>query len=312
MGMLWPPICRLRNSHRFHPPLRRLLQAALVSFAALGLGLCSASADNWNDTQIRKLQEALIWTTDYEGLVDGKLGPGTVEAISKFQARIGNTVTGHLSSDEYIKLVKLGTANRAAMGFKQFTDDFAGVSVGIPLSLVSGPSLTKWGKHWDSKQSGLSIDTLRFDSDVSFRDLYTKLVSINKRKVAYERLVDNDWFVIAAFEGDAAVYVRANLVALPDQRSEIRGFSVWMSKNRPNGYQSIPPAMLSSFRYHTDQKNDASTNAPMGGTVVPVSSDKPPTVVENPPPRPIKTTGTPTSAGNCLNGLGDCPLLTFK
>jgi hypothetical protein len=144
---------------------------------------------------------------------------------------------------------------------------------------------------------------LRLNSDISFHDLFLKLKTMNGRRVSYERFVDNDWFVIAAFEGDAAVYVRANLVSPADQRPEIRGFSVWMGKDRPTSYEAIPPAMLSSFRWNTDKKNDASANAPMGA-LVPLNSDKPPVVAANPPPpRAIATTGPPA---NCINGLGDC------
>src|SRR5258708_3736074 len=217
MRTFFPRVQGLTKSRPHTLSLGKLIRLAFAGGAALCLGLAPAHPESLNDVQIRKLQEALIWTTDYEGLVDGKSGPGTLEAISKFQARIGNPVTGQLSPAEFIKLIKLGTANRASVGFAQFTDNDDGVAVGVPLGLVSGPTTTKWGKHWYSKQAGLSIDTLRFNSEISLRELYTKLIGINNRKVAYQRLVENDWFVIAAFEGEAAVYVRANLVTPPDQ-----------------------------------------------------------------------------------------------
>lgn len=284
----------------------RFLRFVVAIVALLCVELRVAKSDDWNDFQIRKIQEALIWTTHYEGLVDGKMGKGTTQAIAKFQADMGNVATGNLSSNEYFQLLKLGTQKRAAIGFVQFTDDRAGVSVGIPRSLLPSPAPTRLGTGWYNREAGLAIDTLRLDGDISFLDLFTKLKTMNSRKVSYERFVDNDWFVIAAFEDGAAVYVRANLVSFPDQRREIRGFSVWMSKDRPSSYQAIPPAMLSSFRWNTDQKNDASTNVPMGGELLPAKSEKLPVLIENPPPRAIATTGTPSSAKNCLNGLGDC------
>jgi hypothetical protein len=288
---------------------KTFIRTAFASGVALFLALSGAYSESWNDVQIRKLQEALVWTTDYEGLVDGNLGAGTVAAISKFQEHIGAPVTGQLTSDEYIQLLQLGTSNRSRFGFSQITDSSAGVSVGLPHALVAGPTITKWGKHWDGKL--LSIDTLRFGSDVSLEDLYKKLLSRNSRKVSYQRFVENDWFVIAAFEGDAAIYVRANLVTIPSQPSEIRGFSIWMSKDRPSSYQAIAPAMLSSFRYNTDQTNDASSNAPMGGELKLLEKSKVPKALPNPPPkRTIQTVGTPSSASTCLNGLGECPLVS--
>jgi peptidoglycan hydrolase-like protein with peptidoglycan-binding domain len=264
-----------------------------------------ALAQSPGSGEIRKQQEALIWTTEYEGLIDGVAGPETTRAINKYQDRMGHPMTGVLTPDESVALISEGTAIRARAKFRQVTDDGAGVSVGIPAALVSGPTPTKWGKHWDGKQ-GLAIDTLRFGADVSLKDLHDRLVSINNRKITYDRLVDDQWFVIAAFEGDAAVYVRANVVQPVNQQPEIRGFSVWMSKNRPSDYQAIPPAMLSSFRSNTDTSKDVSPNLLIGGELVDVK----PKLAPNPPPviQPIAAAGAAPSLGACYHGLGPgCP-----
>jgi peptidoglycan hydrolase-like protein with peptidoglycan-binding domain len=263
--------------------------------------------------QVRLQQEMLIWTTEYEGLIDGIAGPETTKAINKFQARIGNPVTGRLTQEEEDKLVKQGALKRDRTGFRQTIDFDAGVSVGIPLRLVSNPTTTKWGKHWYGKEAGIAIDTLRFDGDVSLDLLFERLRSINNRTVTYERKVGNDWFVIAAYEKDAAVYVRANVVALPKQQSEIRGFSIWMSKDRPTDYQAIPPAMLSTFKSDIGTAASASSNAPKTSTS-PANPPSQPTLRPNPlPTQPIPTIGPAGSIGECYRGLGDCPaMLTFR
>jgi peptidoglycan hydrolase-like protein with peptidoglycan-binding domain len=293
---------------------RRAVRSAFLSAVTLCLSVAHADAQSLTEDEIRIQQEALIWTTEYEGLIDGKLGPGTRTAINKFQARIRDAVTGVLTPGEVQQLVREGNANKNSFEFRQVIDSNVGVSVGIPHKLLTGPVSTKWGKHWDS--SRLSIDTLRFGADVTLKDLHDKLISINNRQISYDRLVDDDWFVISAFEGDAAVYVRANVVRPQNGHSEIRGFSVWMSKDRPSSYQSIPPAMLSSFRSNTDTKTDVSQN--MGGPIKPLPGDPPipaPTLRVNPAPiRPLETTGDPRQVGPCFNGLGDCPaiLSSFK
>jgi peptidoglycan hydrolase-like protein with peptidoglycan-binding domain len=270
----------------------------LIAATVASLYAGPAFAQSQTAAQIRKQQEALIWTTDYDGLVDGIVGEGTLAAIKKFQARIGHPVTGQLTSLEEGQLLREGRARRTQAGFRQFTDNDAGVSVGIPLGFVQGPTQTKWGNHWYSKKNGLLVETLRFGTEVSLKDLFDRLLKINDRKVTYQRFVENNWFVIAAFEGKAAVYVRADVVTPPNQPSEIRGFSVWMSKDRPAEYEAIPPAMLSSFRSNTDRKNDASSNETVGSA--------PPAVV-NPPPVAIQTSKSAVSVLDCYKGLGDCP-----
>jgi hypothetical protein len=263
---------------------------------------------------IRIQQEALIWTTDYEGLIDGKPGDETIKAIKKFQSRLGHPTTGSLSDDELVQLIKLGFAKRDAIEFQQITDRTAGVSVGIPTGLLPSPSAKDWGSSWYSKRNGIAIDTLRL-KDVSLRDLYDKLLRINNRTITYQRFIDDSWFVIAAFEGDAAIYVRANLVHVSGLPDEIRGFSIWMSGRRPADYQSIAPAMLSSFRFNTDSTRDVTT-LPRGGidgaTLRDFKSNDYGYRKPSEPPVPIVTPNTkPVAIGSCFNGLGDCPMSIF-
>jgi hypothetical protein len=129
--------------------------------------------------------------------------------------------------------------------------------------------------------------------------------------------VDDQWFVVAAFEGEAAVYVRADVVPLPNQPSEIRGFSIWMSKHRPRDYDAIPPAMLSSFRSNTGTTPPRYPDSTVGGPGVgpPVPHTVPAKLPRNAPPagQPIRTDGAAASIGECYRGLGQCPpVLTFR
>lgn len=247
-----------------NPRLISASAAALLITTAIFFAPAPAYSQNPTAKAIRLQQEALIWTTDYEGRVDGKLGEGTIAAIKKFQRGLGHPETGTLTDSETETLITQGFGQRDAYKFKQVTDLKAGVSVGIPSGLLPEPKDVKWGKSWYSKEKELAIDTLRLREDVSLRALYDKLLTINNRTIAYQRFVEDSWFVIAAFEKGAAIYVRADLVRFVDRDPEIRGYSVWMGPNRPKSYQSIAPAMLSSFRSNTDASTDVSA-LPMGG-----------------------------------------------
>ncbi len=292
-------ISRVRHLPSNAERARKLLRC-LGFLSAVAIASSSAPALSMTQAEeaIMKQQEALVWTTDYEGLVDGQVGPETIKAIRKFQSRIGNPATGSLTAVELDRLLKEGRAKKTSAGFKEITDKDAGVFVGVPLAFVSSPTRTKWGRHY-GKQAGLAIDTLRFGSEVSLRDLYDKLLSINNRTITYQRFVDNRWFVISAFEGNAAVYVRADVVTLVDRQTEIRGFSIWMSKNRPPEYQALAPAMTSSFK---------STES-YGGNLLPVANtNRELQLKPNPPPIPTNG-GSPANLDDCFRGLGpaSCP-----
>ena len=277
---------------------------------ALTAGVCLFAGPVLGQTgDVAQQQDMLIWTTDYEGVIDGKAGQGTREAIEKFQVRLGNPATGRLTAAELAELVRQGTEKKRRAGFRQITDDRSGVSVGIPLGFAPDTKTTRWGKQWYGRTAGLAIDTLRF-GDVSLRDLHDRLISINNRDVRYDRFVDGKWFAISAFENDAAVYVRANVINLPNGRFELRGFSIWMSKDRPPGYQAIPPAMLSSYRTEGPRPGEqpVAGGPPIGGTPIPV----PPDLRPNLPP--IPASGSAPPLGDCFRGLGPgCPpVLSFR
>jgi peptidoglycan hydrolase-like protein with peptidoglycan-binding domain len=274
----------------------------LASFLAFGaVAAAPPSATTPNEDAVMRQQEALIWTVEYEGLIDGKAGPETIRAIKKFQLRVGNPETGMLTQAEIDRLLKEGGAAKRLAGFKEITDKTAGVFVGLPLGLFSSatPTPTKWGQHWYGRQAGLAIDTLRFGSEVSLRDLYDRLLRINNRTIMYQRLVNDQWFAISALEGNAAVYVRADVVRLPEQRTEIRGFSIWMSKDRPDLYQALAPAMTSSFRATDTIGGELSRSLPQPNQ---------PLLKPNLPPIPTNS-GPPANLDECFRGLGpaSCP-----
>jgi hypothetical protein len=301
----------------------RAVSASRRAALFCGLAVCFAAVPALSQTaeerKVRLHQEMLIWTTDYEGLIDGRIGQETTKAINKFQGeKLKNPQTGVLTPAEEAELIRRGRSNKERAGFEPITDNDAGVSIGLPRNFVSGPTKTKWGKHWYGRTAGLAIDTLRFGEDVSLRQLYERLRSINNRTVPYERFVEDSWFVISAFKKGDAVYVRANLVKLPNRPTEIRGFSIWMSDKRPPEYHALAPAISSSFKWHTGTAPQNTTTAtppatsPIGGTLVP-----PPTVPRNLPPdiQPIRTDGPAPSGGECFRGLGPswCPeVLSYR
>ena len=135
--------------------------------------LCAWPAAAQDQYQLRHQQEMLTWTTHYEGLIDGRPGAETNKAIERFRKSIGSTATGPLTPAEIKELDKQGGAKRTRAGFRQITDNVAGVSVGVPLSYVTETKATKWGKHWYGKVAGLAIDTLRF-TDFTLDQLYEK------------------------------------------------------------------------------------------------------------------------------------------
>jgi hypothetical protein len=262
------------------------MRPPVEAFAAAVLSFASSAAQSQTEEKTRQYQEMLIWLCDYDGIIDGRLGSGTRQAIRKFQSDLGHPATGTLSSQEAAVLIKQGTRKRDAVNFSTVTDLDAGVSVGIPRALVPIKTKTKWGTSWHAEDHRIVIDTLRF-SNITLQVLFDKLSHLKNRQVDYSIIKDN-WFVISGTDPDGAgVYARAETPS----GAEIRGFSLWVRKDKLTDFRALPPAMSSSFRTTSQTAEDAPRAVPL------------PNVIANPPP-----SSTPAiSITPCINGLGDCP-----
>jgi peptidoglycan hydrolase-like protein with peptidoglycan-binding domain len=269
-------------------PRRKL---PIVFLVAAALSLASNGAQSQAEVKTRQYQEMLIWLGYYDGVTDGRSGPGTRQAIKKFQSDLGHPATATLTGQEAALLTEQGAKKRDAVGFSNVTDLDAGVSVGIPRALVPIKRKTKWGTSWRAEDNRIVIDTLRF-SDTTLQELFDKLSHRKNRQIDYSIIKDN-WFVISGNDPDGAgVYVRAE----SQSGGEIRGFSLWVRKDNLTEFRALPPAMLSSFRTTSQTAEE-----------IPHGIPPPPNVTPNPPPPLLPA----ASIRKCLNGLGDCPTEAF-
>ena len=69
------------------------------------------------ETERRAIQDALIWTGDYKGLVDGGFGRGTRAAMGAYARRTGATADGALAAQARSSLMAAANAARIAAGF---------------------------------------------------------------------------------------------------------------------------------------------------------------------------------------------------
>jgi peptidoglycan hydrolase-like protein with peptidoglycan-binding domain len=269
----------------------RFLLAKAVALFTLSVVFPGEQALAQNASKVQTYQEMLIWTGDYDGMIDGRLGAGTLQAIKKFQERNRHDPSGNLTDQEVALLVQQGGSRKQAAGFGPYRDIEAGVTVGIPSKLVASPTRSTWGTSWPAIDDRINIDTLHVTGK-TLRELFDKLSGFRNRRVKYS-VFRGDWFVISGLDvDDALVYVRA---AADPAGDNVRGFSVRITKNWRDELGHIPVAMSSSFR----------TSSPaLADDQKPQQPRLPGQLQPNLPPREV---AQPASITPCFNGLGDCP-----
>ena len=182
----------------------------------------------------RALQEALIWTGDYKGTVDGGYGRGTRTAIIAYARRVGLPDDGLFDTRARASLLAAANGAKAAVGFVAATDPQSGAALALPLKILTRRIDTKTGSRWLSGDGAITLETsvLR-EQETSLQALFEQYKNSNtSRRVTYKVLRPN-FFVVTAELGGGDQYIRfARGVA--DGVSVLRGFSIVYPKSLEN------------------------------------------------------------------------------
>ena len=198
--------------------IARLAVVALIAGSSL-LGLAEQPA--WARDELayyremspdtrRMIQEALIWSGHYEGMINGAIGPSTLRAIERFQRDMRRPPTGMLTHDEVEVLAARAREARHAVGYAAYSDPATGLTVGLPLRLAPYVGQGERGSRFASSDGRVQIELLRFGPDEqSLRGLFHRVQNASpSRQVTYSVLRE-DWFVTTGVDRDMRFYMRA-------------------------------------------------------------------------------------------------------
>jgi len=96
------------------------------------------------------IQNDLVWTGDYNGLVNGEFSERAISAVKAFQKRKGGKETGVLNQPERAALATAARPKQEAVGWRIVDDPTTGARLGIPGRLVPQTSTLVGGMRWAS------------------------------------------------------------------------------------------------------------------------------------------------------------------
>jgi hypothetical protein len=237
--------------------LKRLCLPLLVLLAVVALGAGPAPAgvlrdamaleQSWSLGQRQNVQDALVWSGDYAGQIDGDLGVGTRSAIEAYQTRIDHWSTGYLTEAELEALERQRDAAMLAAGFAVRGFPRQGLAVGLPEDLLGPPEEQEFGLDFVSPAaSGLPALTL-FSGPVytagAFRDLYDNALARDQFHRDIYQVFRADWLVFTGTSGDGAkqyTYMR-------NTRDGLRGFAFFYAAIDADQFDRVAVAMFNSL-----------------------------------------------------------------
>ncbi|MGX5773578.1 serine protease [Methylorubrum zatmanii] len=261
------------------------LEAARAAFEAL------------SEAERRGVQDALVWTGDYNGVTTGAFGRRSFEGIQAYQTRKGVSPTGLLAPPERTALMREAEEARRAARFRVQADAVSGTVIGVPEALLQKRTTIPGGTRWQSADGRVTLDTKSFPpQETSLDTLFERAVAANPgRKVTY-KLKKPEFFVVTAETATGRSYLRYAV----DPAGAVRGFAIGYDKALAGTVERFVIAIANSFVPFPDEApkeapKEAAVAAPKPGPGLAGSPALPPL---SGPPAVARAAATGLKLGN--------------
>jgi peptidoglycan hydrolase-like protein with peptidoglycan-binding domain len=190
------------------------------------------------------IQADLIWTGDYNGIVDTDFGDNSVAAVKAFQKRNGGKETGILNPDERAKLSESARSKREAAGWRMVDDRATGARLGVPGKLAPQSTRSGSGTRWQSSRGEVQVETFRISAPgLTLASVFDRMKKEPaNRRVEYQ-VLKPDFFVAAGMQGGVKkFYVRGQI-----KGEEVRGVTILYDKALETTVDRIVVAVSNAF-----------------------------------------------------------------
>ncbi|KQP30778.1 peptidoglycan-binding protein [Methylobacterium sp. Leaf104] len=232
-------------------------EAARVAFEALP------------ETERKGLQDALVWTGDYNSVINGAFGRRSYEALQAYAKRSGGT--GLPDAAGRAALLKDGAAARAAARFTVKPDPASGVVLGVPERILPKRSPLPGGTRWQSADGRITLETKSYAAgETGLEAVFARVTAPSPdRRVTY-KLLRPDFLVVTAETGTGRSYIR-----YAAGEAGLRGLTLGYDKALAGEVDRLAIAIANSFVPFPEAAPAAAAAAPPVATAVPAPAPPP-------------------------------------
>jgi peptidoglycan hydrolase-like protein with peptidoglycan-binding domain len=192
----------------------------------------------------RAIQSDLIWTGDYNGIIDTEFGDNSVAAVKAFQKRNGGKETGILNPDERAKLSESAHKKREAAGWRMVDDRTTGARLGVPGKLAPQSSPSGSGTRWQSSRGEVQVETFRISAPgTTLASVFDQIKKEPANRRPEYQVLKPDFFVVSGMQGGVKkFYVRGMI-----KGEEVRGVTILYDKALETTIDRIVVAVSNAF-----------------------------------------------------------------
>ncbi|MAS41666.1 MAG: hypothetical protein CML43_00680 [Rhodobacteraceae bacterium] len=266
----------------------------------------------WSERTRMGVQNALIWSGDYRGKIDGDFGRLTREAIMGFQRRLGEPPSGYLTDPQIAELEARRLAAHQRAGYRVVDDYETGIRVGIAENLFQRGSQDGVLVPYESRDDQAFMMLLSMQGGpASLASLYDTTLEIAGdiagQEEVYKPLRD-DWFVVSKSGFAESLYAYVRL-----EHGAAKGFVLQWNNDASLTYGPIATAMFNDFETIPGVVLDPNAPAVASASVSPRRSPQPQTSTESPVAASTGTGFFVTRQGHVLTNrhvVESCNLIT--
>uniref|UniRef100_UPI001404909E serine protease n=1 Tax=Methylobacterium segetis TaxID=2488750 RepID=UPI001404909E len=195
------------------------------------------------ETERKGLQDALVWTGDYNSVVTGTFGRRTFEALASFRTRAGAGAEDPLAPRLRTAILAGGEAARRSARFTVRPDPASGAVMGVPERLLAKRTAIPGGSRWQSADGRVTLESRSFGTgEASLDALFERATNPGAdRKVTY-KLKRPDFIVVTGETGAGRSYIR-----YAAGEAGIRGFTIGYDKALAGEVDRLVIAIANAF-----------------------------------------------------------------
>jgi len=207
-----------------------------------------SASEALSETERKAVQDALVWTGDYNGVVDGAFGKRTRDSILAYQANAKTPTTGVLDAAQIAALVATAEKAKAAAKFQIIADDKTGIRIGAPLKLLDKRTSAAGSSRLASADGAMTLELASVGGpDVNLSALYARLIADAPGRKVTLKLSRPEFFVVSGEEGGRKFYARyAKAPATWPDPTLVRSFTLSYPTGASN-FDRLGVAIANSF-----------------------------------------------------------------
>lgn len=247
------------------------------------------------ESERRALQDALVWTGDYKGSIDGVLGRGGVAALSAYAKRAKTTPEALLADARRKQLLAEAQKLKSAMRFVPTQEARSGATIALPAAIFTRKTNTPDGALWTNAAGSASVETFR-EANLELPALFERLrTPAPGRKVTYS-ILRPEFLVVTGEDQRGLFYVRAARGEVGG-KSLIRGYSLLYARTLQASFDVISIAVSNGFQPFAADAAPGQVSMAAGAVVTAPT-----------PRRVIEATALALTPNRALTALSrDCP-----